>query len=91
MDTDKIARRLKSRFSPEEIHAMSPTDIMQHIFDAGFSTKEAISLSSGRGIGLNAVKEEIEALGGSIRVSSTLGSGSTFILQVPVIWQKSQQ
>ena len=48
------------------------------IFLPGFSTKEELSDISGRGVGLDAVKSEVEKLGGSISVHSSCGRGDTF-------------
>lgn len=58
--------------------------VLQQIFRAGFSTAPEISEISGRGVGLDAVKTEIEEAGGSISVSSELGQGSTFELTLPL-------
>jgi len=52
------------------------------IFQPGFSTRNEASTISGRGVGLDAVKTAIEAVGGSLSVSSELGKGSTFIIRV---------
>lgn len=53
------------------------------IFDEGFSTRTEASTTSGRGIGLSVVKSEIEKLGGTIEVQSRLGKGSTFEIMIP--------
>jgi signal transduction histidine kinase len=57
--------------------------VMSLIFQPGFSTRNEVSEISGRGVGLDAVKTTIEAVGGSISVSSELGKGSTFQIRVP--------
>ncbi len=54
------------------------------IFASGFSTADAISDISGRGVGLDVVKTKIESLGGSVAIESKLGSGSKFIIQLPI-------
>jgi len=57
--------------------------VIPRIFQPGFSTRNEVSEISGRGVGLDVVKTTIEALGGSITVSSKPGSGSTFQIRVP--------
>ncbi|MCM2349202.1 MAG: chemotaxis protein CheA [Bacteriovoracaceae bacterium] len=54
------------------------------IFHAGFSTKEVVSEVSGRGVGMDVVKTNIEQLGGEVKVRSKLGSGSCFRLMLPL-------
>ena len=53
------------------------------IFQPGFSTKNEASETSGRGVGLDVVKTTIEELGGSVKIKSELGRGSTFEISVP--------
>ncbi len=53
------------------------------IFEAGFSTASQVSEISGRGVGLDVVKTTIEEAGGSIKVTSQLGAGTTFELTLP--------
>jgi two-component system, chemotaxis family, sensor kinase CheA len=54
------------------------------LFASGFSTAEVISDISGRGVGLDVVKNKIESLGGSISVDSTAGFGTIFSIQLPL-------
>ncbi|MBY6036072.1 chemotaxis protein CheA [Fictibacillus nanhaiensis] len=54
------------------------------LFASGFSTAEVISDISGRGVGLDVVKNKIESLGGSISVDSTAGYGTIFSIQLPL-------
>jgi two-component system chemotaxis sensor kinase CheA len=56
---------------------------VQKIFHPGFSTANAVSEISGRGVGLDAVKTEIEQAGGTVTVSSHAGHGSTFEITIP--------
>ena len=51
---------------------------------SGFSTAEAISSVSGRGVGLDVVKNTIETLGGNVSVDSVEGKGSRFSIQLPL-------
>lgn len=54
------------------------------IFHPGFSTKEEVSEVSGRGVGMDVVKTNIESLGGEVKVRSKVGSGSCFRLMLPL-------
>ncbi len=63
---------------------MTDSDVYSLIFAPGFSTKEAITEFSGRGVGLDVVSKNITALGGSIQIESVLGKGTTFIIKIPL-------
>ncbi|PTX91934.1 hypothetical protein DB346_23545 [Verrucomicrobia bacterium LW23] len=58
--------------------------VVQLLFQPGFSTAEKVSTVAGRGVGLDVVKAEVEGLNGAIRVESTEGTGSTWVLRMPV-------
>jgi len=57
---------------------------MRIIFRPGFSTAGRVSVTSGRGVGLDAVEDAIEQVGGGIRVASVTGEGSSFEIRLPV-------
>ncbi|MGZ3747980.1 MAG: ATP-binding protein [Pseudobdellovibrionaceae bacterium] len=61
----------------------SDTEVIQHVFDSQFSTKETITQTSGRGVGMDAIKYEAQQLGGSVWIESEPGKGSTLIVEVP--------
>lgn len=63
---------------------LSDTDIDQLIFAPGFSTADSISNISGRGVGMDVVKRNIEALRGSIEIESAPGAGTVFRLRLPL-------
>jgi len=67
----------------EKLNSLSENEIYQFIFEENFSTKEEVSEISGRGVGMNAVKMEIEKLGGYIEISSRKNIGTTFIMNLP--------
>jgi two-component system chemotaxis sensor kinase CheA len=67
--------------SPEE---MSDREIFNLIFLPGFSTKEAVTEFSGRGVGMDVVTKNVEAVGGSIQVESYEGKGTTITLKIPL-------
>ncbi|MCI3919004.1 chemotaxis protein CheA [Paenibacillus sp. TRM 82003] len=68
----------------EQGDAMKDEDVYQLLFASGFSTAEVISDISGRGVGLDVVKSKILSLGGHIHITSTLGKGSKFSIQLPL-------
>ena len=67
-----------------ELDAMSVEQVQQLIFTAGLSTADTVSAVSGRGVGLDVVRDNLAKIGGSIQVSSTEGAGTTFHLRIPL-------
>lgn len=67
-----------------EAEQMEPSSIMELIFRPGFSTADAITDISGRGVGLDVVRDKIQALNGSISVDTTAGLGTTFCIKLPL-------
>lgn len=63
---------------------LSEEEIDQLIFAPGFSTAKEVSNISGRGVGMDVVRQNVQALGGRITIQSTPGSGSTFSLALPL-------
>ena len=74
----------KGTITPEQAENMTDKEIVDLLFRPSFSTAEAITDVSGRGVGLDVVKTKIEALGGSIECKSVLGEGSSFIIRLPL-------
>ena len=70
--------------SEQEAATASPERLFELIFEPGFSTANQVSEISGRGVGMNIVRSQIEALKGKISVTSTPGVGSTFTLRLPL-------
>ncbi|MEM7687391.1 MAG: chemotaxis protein CheA [Pseudomonadota bacterium] len=68
----------------EQSESFGREKILQLIFEPGFSTAAEVSAISGRGVGLDVVRENLERVGGSIRVTSTTGTGTLFYLQIPL-------
>lgn len=60
-------------------------ELLEYVLQPGFSTRDAVSDLSGRGVGLDAVKTAVLRVGGEVRIASTPGRGSTFTLSVPVV------
>jgi two-component system, chemotaxis family, sensor histidine kinase and response regulator PixL len=70
--------------SAAQANVASETELAELLFHPGFSTADKVSELSGRGIGLDVVRTQIEALQGSISVKSVAGQGTTFSLQIPL-------
>lgn len=74
----------KGLISKKEIAIMDETDILQFIMAPGFSTSERVTEISGRGVGMDVVKTNIEKLGGKIEILSGGGGGTKFRLILPL-------
>src|SRR5207245_1505065 len=70
--------------SEEEVAAMDDRALLDLIFRPGFSTAARVSEVSGRGVGMDVVREAIKRLKGSIDIASTPGRGTTFTLKLPL-------
>ncbi len=64
--------------------AQSNDELLQQITTPGLSTREEVTTTSGRGMGMDIVKRTIEILGGTMSIQTTRGSGTSFTLKVPV-------
>ncbi len=86
LDEERIGDKAISMglITASERAAMSRDAVLQMIFQPGFSTAEEVSNVSGRGVGLDVVRDNLERVGGSIKVASTLGVGTLFTLQIPL-------
>lgn len=86
LDLAAIARTAERRglATAEELAALDPARLSQFIFRAGFSTAPVVTDVSGRGVGLDVVRENLERLKGSIEVESVPGHGCTFRLRLPI-------
>jgi chemotaxis protein histidine kinase CheA/CheY-like chemotaxis protein len=67
-----------------EVAAMPDAEIHRFIFRAGFSTAAAVTAVSGRGVGMDVVKTNVERIGGTIDVASTTGRGTAFTIKIPL-------
>jgi two-component system, chemotaxis family, sensor kinase CheA len=76
-----IARGL---VSAAEAAALAPERVLQFIFEPGFSTAAAVTSVSGRGVGMDVVRTNIEAIGGTIDIHSVPGAGTTVRVHVPL-------
>ena len=67
-----------------ELASMPDAQIQRFIFRAGFSTAANVTAVSGRGVGMDVVKTNIEKIGGTINLKSTAGQGTTFTIKIPL-------
>ncbi len=74
----------KGLITADQIETLSLEDTFRLIFAPGFSTKEEVSELSGRGVGMDVVKNNIEKVGGSIHMTSAVNQGSHFTLKIPL-------
>lgn len=86
LNTDRIrAKCLERGLATEtDLAAMSDRQVQQFIFKAGFSTAEKVTNVSGRGVGMDVVRTNIETIGGTIEFQSTAGKGSSFTIKIPL-------
>jgi two-component system chemotaxis sensor kinase CheA len=76
-----VARGLLSREQATALTAQAAIDL---IFEPGFSTSSTVTETSGRGVGMDVVREHLERLNGRISTASSPGAGTSFTLQVPL-------
>tara|TARA_R110000868_G_scaffold42681_16_gene144091 strand:+ start:4302 stop:6530 length:2229 start_codon:yes stop_codon:yes gene_type:complete len=85
IDAELLAQKAieKGLWNEEQLSRASHDDKVNLIFASSFSTKEEVSELSGRGVGMDAVKDLIESLGGQIEVETSLGLGTNFKISIP--------
>ncbi|RCW47706.1 MULTISPECIES: chemotaxis protein CheA [unclassified Halanaerobium] len=86
IDADKIGEKAVERgiVSEEELEQMEKRDILDFIFHPGFSTAEEVTDVSGRGVGMDIVRNVVKKLDGQISIDSQLGKGSSFVISLPL-------
>lgn len=86
IDTDRVRAKVLSQrlATSEDLARLSDSQVMQYVFLPGFSTADRVTEISGRGVGMDVVKNSIESLGGSIDLSSSLGTGAVVRLRLPL-------
>ncbi len=80
IDFDRLRERLGGRGA-----GLSETELIQALFEHGFSTRERVTEISGRGVGLDVVHDAIVSVGGQVAVQSAVGAGTTFEITVPAL------
>lgn len=86
IDTERVKQKAIERgmFTQEQADSLSQKEIIDLLFMPSFSMAKEITDISGRGVGLDVVKSNIEALGGDVEVKSSLGVGSKFTVRLPL-------
>lgn len=86
IDTEAVKQKAIERglVSEEDAENLTKKDIIDFLFMPSFSMSKVVTDISGRGVGLDVVKSNIEALGGDVEVKSELGKGSTFTIRLPL-------
>ncbi len=86
VDVEAVRAKIIERgYLPEEqAQQMTDKEVIDVLFDPGFSMAKKVTDISGRGVGLDVVKSNIEQLGGDVEVKTKLGEGSTFIVRLPL-------
>jgi len=86
IDPQKVAAKAIERGlkTAEQLDAMATSDILNLVFLPGFSTAAAVTNVSGRGVGMDVVRSNIESIGGAVEVESEVGRGTTWRLRIPL-------
>ena len=86
LDLERIRARIVARglATEAELAAMTERQIQQYIFVPGFSTAEAVTSVSGRGVGMDVVRSNIERISGTVELASVPGEGTTISIRIPL-------
>lgn len=86
IDPERIRASLirTGRLSEKQAAALPAEQLIDYLFEPGFSTRTAVSEISGRGVGMDVVKHTVEKFGGEVRLESRLGEGTQVILHLPL-------
>ncbi|ACI17947.1 chemotaxis protein CheA [Coprothermobacter proteolyticus DSM 5265] len=86
IDTAKVLAKAVERglVTSDQASFLSQEEIFSFLFLPGFSTSDTVSEISGRGVGMDVLKNTVEELGGTVQVRSVLGKGTTVIMRLPL-------
>jgi len=84
LNTEKILKKARERGLVPEGQNLSENEIFFLIFEPGFSTAEVVTDVSGRGVGMDVVRRQIQGLRGRIEIRSARGRGTTFLMRLPL-------
>ena len=86
LDVARIRRKAIANglASEAELAGMNEQQILQFVFRAGFSTAEKVTSVSGRGVGMDVVRTNVERIGGTIEMTSKAGQGTIFLIKIPL-------
>jgi two-component system chemotaxis sensor kinase CheA len=86
IDPERVAAKAveKGLRTADQLASVGQAELLQLLFLPGFSTAEAVTNVSGRGVGMDVVRTKVEAIGGAVEVDSTVGSGTVWRLRIPL-------
>jgi len=86
IDSGKVLAKAVERglVTADQAPLLSQEEVFSFLFLPGFSTSDTVSEVSGRGVGMDVLKNTVEELGGSVQVRSVLGKGTTVIMRLPL-------
>ena len=86
LDVDRIRRKILAQglASPSELVRLTDEQVYQFIFRAGFSTAEKVTNVSGRGVGMDVVRTNVEKIGGTIALKALPQRGTAFTIKIPL-------
>ncbi len=86
VDVKKVLERAVERrlISAEHARTISEAEALELLFEPGFSTRDQVSMVSGRGVGMDVVRSNVEGVGGSVEMDSVAGEGTTLRMRMPL-------
>ncbi|MCP3983923.1 MAG: chemotaxis protein CheA [bacterium] len=84
IDTERVLERARTQGLVDAEEEFSEREILDLVFHPGLSTREAVTETSGRGVGMDVVRSNIASLGGIVDIESTAGRGTTITLTLPI-------
>ncbi|MGZ3721573.1 MAG: ATP-binding protein [Bdellovibrionales bacterium] len=83
IDPAVIREKLQSKFPDKNFSAQSDEEIIQNVSLPGFSSRDSVGEFSGRGVGLDALREEVVSIGGTLHLKSIVGKGTSIEILIP--------
>jgi two-component system chemotaxis sensor kinase CheA len=85
IDCEKVKRRAVERglITADRAQTIRDAELLELLFEPGFSTSDEVTMISGRGVGMDVVRTNVERMGGSVELHSALGEGTTVRMRVP--------
>lgn len=84
IDPQVIRSKLEAKFPGDDFSSLSDDEVIQQVFRPNFSTKSEVGEFSGRGVGMDAVRDQVLKLNGEVRVVSEVGKGTLFLFSIPM-------
>lgn len=85
IDPAIIREKVKTKFPDQDFSKMSDEDVIQCVCMPGFSSRDSVGEFSGRGVGLDALREEVLKIGGTLHIESKVGAGTSLKMQLPLL------